>query len=71
MKLHLNKRLEPNIKCLILRFLTPIAGLIDSLISICTFTLISSNFEFYVVTIYTEEFFKFKIKERERLKTTL
>ena len=35
---------ERNLKCFLLRFLIPISGLIDALISIFTLTLFKTNF---------------------------
>jgi len=58
------KRKEPNLKCLLLRILTPIAGLIDSLICIFTLTLVVSNFEIEVVTLHAYEYFQTKIKQK-------
>ena len=57
-------RKEPNLKCLLLRILTPIAGLIDSLICIFTLTLVVSNFEMEVVTLHAYEYFQSKIKQK-------
>jgi hypothetical protein len=61
-------RKEPNLKCLLLRFLTPIAGLLDALITICSFTLLVSNFEMEVVTLHSYEYFAQKIKNKEKQK---
>ena len=44
--------------------LTPIAGLIDSFISIFTLTLLVSNFEMEVVTLHAYEYFQSKIKQK-------
>ena len=63
-QINLWTRKEPNLKCLILRILTPIAGLIDSLISIFTLTLVVSNFEMEVVTLHAYEYFQSKIKQK-------
>lgn len=52
------KRKEPNLKCVLLRVATPFAGLIDALITICSLTLIVSNFEMEIVTLHTLEYFK-------------
>ena len=52
------KRKELNLKCWILRFLTPVAGLLDALVTICSFTILISNFEMEVVTLHTYEHFK-------------
>lgn len=61
-------RKEPNLKCLLLRFLTPIAGLLDSLITIFSGTLLVSNFEMNVVTLHSYEYFEQKIKNKEKQK---
>ncbi len=58
------KRKELNFKCWILRFLTPIAGLLDALITIFSFTLLISNFEMEVVTLHTYEYFKALKKQK-------
>jgi len=52
------KRKELTLKCCIFRFLTPIAGLLDALVTICSFTILVSNFEMEVVTLHTYEYFK-------------
>lgn len=48
----LNTRKEPTLKCLVLRMITPFGGLLDALISIFSFTLIESNFEFAITVKY-------------------
>ena len=60
------KRKEPNLKCLLLRFLTPVAGLIDALITLCSFTILSSNFELEVVSLHTLEYFKSLQKQQSK-----
>jgi hypothetical protein len=52
------KRKELNFKCWVLRFLSPVAGLLDALITIGSFTLLISNFEMEVVSLHTYEYFK-------------
>lgn len=58
------KRKELNLKCWVLRFLTPIAGLLDALVSICSFTILVSNFELEVVSLHTYEYFKALKKQK-------
>lgn len=60
------KREELNLKCWVLRFLTPIAGLIDALISICSFTLLISNFELEVVSMHTRAYFEALKKQKSK-----
>ena len=57
------KRKEPNLMCLLLRFLTPVAGLLDALITICSFTLLISNFEMEIVALHAYMSFDSKIKK--------
>ena len=57
------KRKEPNLKCLVLRFLIPVAGLLDALITICSFTLLISNFEMEIVALHAYMSFESKIKK--------
>ncbi len=52
------KRKEPNLKCVLLRVATPIAGLIDALVAICSLTLLVSNFEMEIVILHSLEYFK-------------
>lgn len=59
------KRKEPNLKCLLLRVATPIAGLIDALVAICSLTLLVSNFEMEIVTLHSLEYFK--AQQRKKL----
>jgi len=60
------KRKELNLKCWVLRFLTPVAGLLDVLIKICSFTLLISNFELEVVSLHTYEYFKTLKKQQPK-----
>ena len=46
---------ERNLKCFLLRFLIPISGLIDALISIFTLTLFTTNFRYVIAYRHTQE----------------
>ena len=46
---------ERNLKCFLLRFLIPISGLIDALISIFTLTLFKTNFRYVIAYRHTQE----------------
>jgi hypothetical protein len=65
------KRKEPSFKCWVLRFLTPVAGLLDSLITLCSFTLLVSNFEMEVIALHAYEYFKALKSARGKLKGLL
>ena len=60
------KRKEPNFKCLVLRFLTPVAGLLDALITLFSFTILTTNFEMEVVSLHAYEYLKSQIKAQKR-----
>jgi hypothetical protein len=60
------KRKEPNLKCWVLRFLTPVAGFLDALITICSFTLLISNFELEIVSLHTYAHFEALKKQKNK-----